>query len=161
VSNRLDVLSEADLSYRSVGARVSAAGWYDDVYHHSTDNDSPLTYNPVSVPNDRFTDATKKLHGQKAEVLDAFVFGKGTVGESSWSLRAGRHALLWGESLFFGENGLVAGQSSRDIIKLLTVPNSQVREFLRPIGQVSGQLQVSPAISLGAYVQYDWEKDRL
>src|SRR5262249_37077986 len=68
VSNRLDVLSEADLSYRSVGARVSAAGWYDDVYHHSTDNDSPLTYNPVSVPNDRFTDATKKLHGQKAEV---------------------------------------------------------------------------------------------
>lgn len=160
-SNRFDLLSEADLTYRNVGARVSAAAWYDSVYNSSTDNDSPFTYNAFSVDHRHYTNDTEKLHGRKAEILDAFIFAKGEVGDSSYSVRAGRHALLWGESLFFGENGIVAGQSSRDIIKLLAVPNSQVREFLRPIGQVSGQLQLNPAISIGAYVQYDWEPDRL
>ena len=161
ISNRVDILSEADLSYGNWGARVSGAGWYDSVYHRSTNNDSPFTYNPVSVPNSEFTAATRKLHGGKVELLDAFIFGRGHIGDSSWSVRAGRHTLLWGESLFFGENGIAAGQAPRDIIKLLTVPNSQVREFLRPLGQVSGQLQVTPAVSLGAYYQYQWEPDRL
>lgn len=161
ISNRLDVLSEADVTYHNFGARISGAAWYDDVYNQSTSNNSPFTYNALSVPNTQFPEATRKLMGRQAEVLDAFLFAKGSIGESSWSAKVGRHTLLWGESLFFGENGIVAGQASRDIVKLLAVPNSQVREFLRPTGQMSGQFQLTPDISLGAYVQYEWEKDRL
>ena len=56
LSNRLDLLSELDASYKSFGIRLSGAGWYDDVYNKSTDNNSPFTSNAVSVPNDRFTD---------------------------------------------------------------------------------------------------------
>jgi len=41
ISNRLDVFSELDVVFRDFGARASAAGWYDAVYHRRNDNDSP------------------------------------------------------------------------------------------------------------------------
>ncbi len=37
-------------------------------------------------------------------------------------MRVGRHTLIWGESLFFGENGIAAGQAPIDFIKADTVP---------------------------------------
>ena len=50
ISNRLDLLSELDASYRNFGMRISGAAWNDDVYNKSTDNNSPFTSNAVSVP---------------------------------------------------------------------------------------------------------------
>jgi hypothetical protein len=161
ISNRLDVFSEADLLYRNVGARVSFAGWYDKVYNAPNDNDSPLTANQRSVPYNRFTADTRRVHGRDIEVLDAFVFGSTYLGDVKASFRAGRHALLWGESLFFGSNGIAGAQAPVDVIKLIAVPNSQFKETIRPVGQVSGQLQLSKALSLAGYYQYEWEKSRL
>src|SRR5260221_8881009 len=81
ISNRVDLLSELDLVYRKdYGLRVSAAAWYDFVYNRSNANDSPGTNNSLSVPYNEFTEATRNLHGRKAEVLDAFIFGAGDVG---------------------------------------------------------------------------------
>jgi len=161
ISNRLDLLSEFDASYRSFGLRLSGAGWYDDVYNKSTDNDSPFTSNAVSVSNDRFTEATRRLHGRKAEVLDAFVYGRAQLGETTASFRLGKHSLLWGESLFFGDNGIAGGQAPVDIIKLLSVPNTQFKELIRPTDQLSAQLQISSTVAIGAYYQFEWEKSRL
>ncbi len=46
VTNRLDLLSEFDLSYKKdYGFRTSVAGWYDQRYHDPLDNDSPATSN--------------------------------------------------------------------------------------------------------------------
>jgi hypothetical protein len=161
ISNRFDLLSEFDASYKSFGVRVSGAAWYDDVYNKSTDNNSPFTSNSFSVANDRFTEATRNLHGRKAELLDAFVYGRAKLGETTASFRVGKHSLLWGESLFFGDNGIAGGQAPIDLVKLLTVPNAQFKEVIRPTGQVSGQLQINPTVSLGAYYQYEWQKSRL
>jgi hypothetical protein len=161
ISNRLDLLSEFDASYKSVGVRLSGAGWYDDVYNKSTDNGSAFTSNSVSVANNQFTQATRNLHGRKAEMLDAFVYGLARLGDTSASLRVGRHSLLWGESLFFGDNGIAGGQAPVDIIKLLSVPNTQFKELIRPTDQISGQLQISSTVTIGAYYQFAWEKSRL
>ena len=161
ISNRLDVVSEADLIYRNVGARVSVAGWYDTIYNTSNDNDSPLTANQRSVPYNQFTGDTRRVHGRDIEVLDAFVFGSAYVGDVKTSVRAGRHAILWGESLFYGSNGIAGAQAPVDVIKLISVPNSQFKETIRPVGQVSGQLQLSKEVSLAGYYQYEWEKSRL
>jgi hypothetical protein len=161
VSNRLDMFSEADLVYRNVGARVSVAGWYDTVYNRSNDNDSPSTANQRSVPYNEFTHATRRVHGRDIEVLDAFVFGSTSIGDVRGSVRAGQHTVLWGESLFFGSNAIAGAQSPVDVIKLVSVPNSLFKETIRPVGQVSGQLQLSKAVSLAGYYQYDWEKSRL
>lgn len=161
ISNRLDLLTELDVTYNKFGARISGAGWYDNVYNRATDNSSPSTYNPISVSNTEFTEATRNLHGRKGELLDAFVFGKADLGDTAATFRLGRHSLLWGESLFFGENGIAGAQAPVDIIKLLSVPNTQFKELIRPTNQVSGQLQLNPNVSVGGYYQFDWEENRI
>jgi hypothetical protein len=159
ISNRVDLLSEFDLTYKeNAGLRVSAAGWYDGQYRKSNDNDSAATANNFSVASNEFNQRTRELHGGKAEVLDAFVFAKGNLGEIPSNIRVGKHTILYGESLFFGSNGIANGQAPLDIIKLLSVPNSQFKEIVRPVNQVSGQLQLSENLALGAYYQFAWNK---
>jgi hypothetical protein len=158
VSNRLDLFSEADLSYANVGARVSGAAWYDAIYNRDTDNHT-LTAN--HVPASEFPAETRKLMGRKAELLDAFVYGKFDIADRPVTARLGRHTLLWGESLFFGANGIAGGQAPIDLIKLLSVPNAQFKEIARPTGKLSGQIQLSSTLSVGAYLGYEWQKTRL
>lgn len=158
VSNRLDVLSELDLSMGNFGGRLSAAAWYDEVYNKGTDN---TTFTSNNTPASAFPGETRELMGRKAELLDAFVYGKFDVAGRPASFRLGRHTLLWGESLFFGANGIAGGQAPLDLIKLLSVPNSQFKEIARPTGKLSGQVQLTDNLTLGAYVGYEWEKTRL
>lgn len=160
ISNRVDWLSEFDLSYHGVGARVSTAAWYDTVYNTHTDNDTGFS-NSTSVPASEFTSATRNLHGRKGELLDAFLFGKTELGTTSLSGRFGRHTVLWGESLFFGSNGIAGTQAPVDIVKLLSVPGSQFKELVRPTNQMSGQWVITPEVSLGAYLQFSWERNRI
>lgn len=161
VSNRLDWFSELDVSYKNVGARVSGAAWYDSIYNQSNDNRSG-TINSTSVGAGEFTHATRDMMGRKAEILDAFVYYKSSDdAETPFSVRAGRHTVLYGESLFFGSNGIANAQAPVDLIKLLSVPGSQFKEIIRPVGQVSTQVQVAPKVSVGAYYQFEWEKNRL
>lgn len=162
ISNRLDVLSEMDFVYRKeVGFRLSAAGWYDAVYNRSNSNDSRASNNSLSVPYNEFTEATRNLHGRKAEVLDAFAFGATDIGTARLSGRLGRHTVLWGESLFFGANAIAGTQSPVDAIKAASVPGSTTKEIIMPVSQVSGQLQLSPALTLMGYYQFEWERTRL
>lgn len=161
VQNRFDLLSEVDAQYGDFGARASAAGWYDFVYNATNGNDSPGTVNSVSVAPDQFTDATSKLMGRKVHLLDAFVIAKHRFGDMAGTIRAGRHALQWGESLFFGANGIAGGQAPVDYIKLLSIPGSQFKELILPTWQVSGQLQVTPAVSIGAYYQFQFDRNWL
>lgn len=158
VSNRLDLLSELDLSMSNFGGRISAAAWYDEVYNKDTDNNSTTSNH---TPASEFPAETRELMGRKAELLDAFVYSKFDLATRPASFRLGRHTLLWGESLFFGANGIAGGQAPLDLIKLLSVPNSQFKEIARPTGKLSGQVQLTDELTLGAYVGYEWEKTRL
>ena len=158
VSNRLDLLSELDASYGNVGARVSAAAWYDAYYNRGNQN---TTFTANHVPANEFPGETREIMGRKAEVLDAFVYGRFEFGDKPVTARLGRHTLLWGESLFFGANGIAGGMAPLDLPKLLSVPNAQFKEIARPTGKLSGQVQLSADVALGAYVGYEWEKTRL
>lgn len=164
ISNRFDLLSELDVKYRDVGARVSGAAWYDTVYN--TDNDNPgfaggAFPNQASVAQDAFTRKTRDLHGRKAEVLDAFVFGRFNVGDSRVLLRAGQHGLVWGESLFLGANAIAGAMAPVDATKLISVPGTQFKEAIRPVPQVSGQIQLTPDVTVGAYYQFRYQPNRL
>lgn len=160
-SNRIDLLTEADLNWRNYGFRISGAAWYDAVYIRASDHDSPGTFNPVSVPHPQFTQATRELHGRKAELLDAFAQGQWRLGQSTLTGRLGRHTVLYGESLFFGNNGIAGGQAPIDAIKALSVPNTQFKELIRPVPQVSATLQVLPTTAVSGYYQFRWEGTRL
>jgi hypothetical protein len=158
VSNRLDLLSELDAGYGNFGARVSAAAWYDAVYNRGNQNQSTSANN---TPRNEFAAETRKLMGRKAEFLDAFVFGRFELGDKPATVRLGRHSLLWGESLFFGANGIAGGMAPLDLIKLQSVPNATFKEVARPTGKLSGQVQLTPELTLGAYLAYEWQKTRL
>jgi hypothetical protein len=161
VMNRLDLLSELDFSYKEFGVRVSGAAWYDTVYNKKNDNDSPVTANQTSVPYNEFTDATVKLHGKNAELLDAFTFGTFYLGDMGLSYKVGQYALWWGTSFFFGDNGIAAGMAPVDAAKAASLPNTQMKEMIRPIPQVSASLQVSNRVSLSGYYQFKWEGVRI
>ncbi|MBU1295933.1 MAG: DUF1302 domain-containing protein [Gammaproteobacteria bacterium] len=159
VSSRLDLFSEFDLSYKDAGIRISGAAWYDDVYHQDTDNSSTTSNHS---PANEFSDTTKKVMGGDAEILDAFVYSRFPVMNGmDGTIRVGRHTLLWGESLFFGSNGIAGGQGPVDAVKLSSVPNSTFKETMRPTGKVSVDIPISETVSLGAYVGYEWEASRL
>ena len=163
VSNRLDLLTEMDVIYkRNYGLRLSAAAWYDSVYmQKKNDNQSPSTANPMSVEHNEFTQGTKDLHGQDVEMLDYFLFGRTRLGKSMLTGRIGSHTMVWGESLFFGGNGIANGQAPIDVAKALAVPSVQFKELMRPVEQVSGQLQLTRDLSVGAYYQLQWKETRL
>lgn len=156
ISNRVDLLTELDVAYKDVGARVSAASWYDSVYNRGNDNDSPMTVNHGQAATDRFAGATRRQMGRNVELLDAFVYGKADIDDMQAAGRAGRHALQWGETLFFGVNGVAGGQAPVDLARLLMTPNAQFKEILRPVNQLSGTLQLNSELSLGAYYQLEW-----
>ncbi|MYM81852.1 DUF1302 family protein [Duganella sp. FT50W] len=160
VSKRIDLLSEFDAVYRrDFGLRVSAAAWYDQAYDGATDASDPLN---GQTPYHRLPDSTRKLAGRKAEVLDAFVFGGWELSPGhKLSARLGQHAQVYGETLFFGDNGIARAQGPTDVMKLQSSPNAQFKEIIRPVPQVSGQLQLSPELTLGAYYQFRWEADRM
>jgi len=161
VSNRLDWLSEFEVNLPKGGIRVSGAAWYDQIYNEDNDNDSPLTNNSTSVDYNEFTDDTKKLHGRDVELLDAFGYLLFDLGDVGVTVRAGRFTQIYGETLFFGGNGIAEAQGPTDLVKLLTVPSSQFKEVLRPVEQISCDLQISPKLSFGAYYQLGWHKTRI
>lgn len=161
ISNRLELLSELDaVSREGFGARVSAVGWYDSVYNRGNANPGG-TQNHTSREANEFTSDTQTLHGRKAEIRDAFVFGKADVAGMPLNVRLGQHGLVWGESIFFASNAIAGGQSAFDISRLLADPTAQAKEFVLPVPQVSAQLQISSTFSLGAYYQFSYRANRL
>ena len=167
INNRLDLLSDFDLAYKNVGVRLSGAAWYDSVYMRGSNDypDSIPIPNTVSAVqggrNDRNSNAVKKLMGRKAEFLDAFIYGAVDLGGAKLSGRAGKHTQLYGETLFLGANGIAYAQGPVDLVKAFSLPNAQFKEIAMPVGQVSGNLQLTQDFSVGAYVQYDWKPLRL
>jgi len=160
VSERLDLLTELDVVYqKNIGFRLSGAAWSDAAYRGQTDAQDHVN---GQTPFDEFPDGTKKLSGKKGELLDAFAFGSWRVGsDQRVSARIGRHALQYGESVFFGDNGIARAQGPIDLLKLQSSPNAQFKEIIRPVPQVSAQMQLNSEMSLGAYYQFGWEADRL
>lgn len=158
VSNRVDILNDLDIAYKNVGARFSAAGWYDSMYNQgnsfSSTSGSGVSHN--SVGTNSFTDQTAVQMGKNYELLDVFVYGKIDIDGMQAAGRAGRHSIQWGETLFMGANGIAGGQAPVDLVKLLMVPSSQFKEILRPVNQISGTLQINSQLSVAAYYQLEW-----
>ncbi|NKJ49051.1 hypothetical protein CIC12_20385 [Burkholderia sp. SG-MS1] len=156
ITNRVDWLSEFDAKYGTFGVSVSADAWYDQVYNKSNYNDSPVTNNNISVPYNQFTGATRDLSGRRVELLNAFVSNKFNFGDVPVLVRAGQHTVLWGESLYFPDNGIAYGMAAIDGQKALSVPNTQAKEVFLPVPQISSVAILPHGVSLEGYYQFGW-----
>lgn len=143
ISNRFDLLTELEGKSDNYGFRISAAAWNDSNYLNS-----------------KFSQYTQDTHGRKQELKDAFVSTRFNLGEHSTTVRLGQHSVQWGESIFFGDNGIGGVMSPIDTAKALSVPNLRFQEILRPVPQVSGQFQVDEAMSIYSFYQPKWVESR-
>jgi Protein of unknown function (DUF1302) len=160
ISNRLDLVSVLDLTGEEFGAQASLYAWYDSVYHAHTDDKTPATYNPYS-PNSQFPRATRNLEGQYADLGDTFAYGNFIAAGMPVSFRIGRQTLLWGESLFFGQNGIAAGMAPVDYIKSIGTPDGYSKDVFLPVDQLSLTLQPRADLSFAAYYQLEGRASRL
>jgi len=173
VTSRIDLLSELDATYdlggSRIGARVSGAGWYDLAYDDDVEF-NPAVTKPDSAPpdgrretsyfDDRYSGYTRKYYLRGAEVLDAFAFGNAVVGGMPISAKLGRHSLYWGESVFFGNQGVAYSQQPLDGLKASTSPGIETKEVFLPLAQVSLSLQPLPNLALAAAYFLEWAPNR-
>lgn len=161
ITSRFSLLSEMDASYRNFGARVSAAGAYDSLYMDDTDNPGGSMNSANGINAHSFNAGTRNIHGRKGEILDAFLFGKFDAAGSPLSVRVGKYGLIWGETAFFGANGIAGTMAPTDIGKLQSVPGTTFKEAVIPVKQISGQIQINQNVSIGAFYQFEWTENRL
>ncbi len=161
MADRGDIFTEIDMTYGNVGIHASAAGWGDAAYLGNSADNSPQTFNAYSVNYNRWTEPARATVLGDEELLDAFAFGKFNIGKTKLSVRGGQYALQWGESLFFGDNGIAGGMSPVDALQFLTDPTTQFKELILPVPQVSMQWQATPKFAVGAYYQLRWAPTRL
>lgn len=144
------LLSEIELGYADFGLRTSAAGRYEMV-------DSPSTYR-AELSCDQGDECAKG----RLEFLDAFIHGTVRPStEQTLSFRVGRHALLWGESLYFSSNGIAGGQAPVDTSMIEELTGYAGRTSFRPVGQVSVSWQPVSELAIDLYDQFEWRKSQI
>ena len=158
IKNRVSLFGELLLKHDNLGAVLRGSHFYDDVYHERNDNDSPDTVNKIGRANG-FSEDTRRLSGSKARLLDAYVYGNFDVADSQYlSVKAGRHLVAWGESLFWPN--ISQGQAPVDATKF-NVPGTEAKDSYLPVGQVSASWSLNEDLALVGYYQYEWEKTQL
>ncbi|MDI1320061.1 MAG: DUF1302 family protein, partial [bacterium] len=103
-------------------------------------------------------DEARKIVGEGAELLDAYVYTKETIGGMPTTFRFGRQVLSWGESTFI-PNG-VNSINPIDVAKLRT-PGSEIKEALRPLTMASISVNLTDELSLEAFYLFDWQRTRV
>lgn len=147
INNRASALAELFTSWNDYGLVLRGDGFYDNVYHHSNDNDSPGTVNKTG-PNDRFTSDARQFGGGRVRLLDAYGYADWQIGSTQVDLRLGRQLVAWGEGLFFGN--LAFSQAPADATKI-NIPGIDVKSILLPVEQVALNLGLTDDLSVMAY----------
>jgi hypothetical protein len=158
VSNRIDLLSEFNITDNGYGFDGSIDSFYDSVYNQKTQNGEGFTYNPANQPADKFTTATQTIAGRDIQLRNLYVFGSTSIANTPVTIRVGRFVNIFGESLLFAANGISYGQSPINIEEAVSVPNTQAKNLFLPVGQALLTTQLTDAISVSLYYQFEWQK---
>ncbi len=161
-AGRVDLLSELDATWAGrLGARVSAAGWYDLAYRSGKAHRAPdLASTPGSYVGDEYSPYTlHRYRGPWGELLDAFAFATFEPGGVPVTVKAGRHTVYWGESLMLPGviHGVAYSQMPLDLQKGFAVPGTEAKELFRPLANVSAQAQLTSTLSLAAQLFLEWQ----
>ncbi|MDE2370874.1 MAG: DUF1302 domain-containing protein [Burkholderiales bacterium] len=166
VTNRLDLLSEFDLVWQQrFGLRVSAAAWYDGAYSKLKDSNTASANTLVDglpVAGRLSGYSRRYARGGSGEFLDSFLFANLQAGSVPVNVKLGRHTAYWGESLLLGGliHGIAYAQNSVDAWKLQATPGAEAKEFIRPRGGLTMQVQPTSELSLVAQWFYEWQAVR-
>ena len=161
-SGRVDWLSELDVTYRDFGIHASSTAWFDAVDRPGSTQDSSQAYDPTSGSYVRSAYDPSEAGGRQIELYEAFLHGDRALGDDqSISFRLGRHVLIWGESLYFSQNGVAAGQAPIDTYQTRMAGPYQSKDFFLPVGQASFSWQNGEGLAIEGYYQFEWRRSRI
>jgi Protein of unknown function (DUF1302) len=158
-SSRFDWLSQVVLSYQDLGFQISSEGWYDPAYGAWKQNAPAL---PAGGRSNSYFSAGETDPVGNIELNDAFLYGRTELGaDRPFSFRLGRQVTLWGESVYFIDNGIAAGQAPVDTYRYQSGGYYQADQSFLPVGQGSFSWQAFDAVSLIGYYQFEWRRSRI
>jgi hypothetical protein len=141
------LLTELSLKGEHYGMFVRASGLYDyQIMDHSTFR------TPISS-------AAKDLSGSYLRLLDAFVYGKWSVGDQHpLELRLGNQVINWGETLFY-QSGLNAVNAID--VAALHAPGAELQSafWAQPMARVT--MGFGETFSAEAFYMFSWRKTEL
>ena len=153
-SSPFKLVTDAEYKHGDFGAFVRGKAWYDATLEDHGVQHGAFTngYVPGAKLNDSNYENLAKFSGYA--LLDAYAYGTFKLGEDSEAkIKAGRHVLNWGESLFFqGVN-----QINPIDIPALRRPGTEIKEVLLPVGMVSANVGLGHGISAEGFYQYQWQ----
>ncbi len=162
VTNRLDLMGEFDLNWKNqLGARVSAAAWYDNAYSDRTVRTVVPGYVSSYLGNTYSAPVKRYMNGPSAEFLDAFVWSNFNLGAAPVSVKVGRHSNYWGEGLLIGAHSISYSQAPTDGAKAVSSPGIETKEVFLPLGNVSARAQLTSRLSVAGQYFFEWKPTRL
>ena len=117
ISRVINITSEIELNYKSVGLFVRGNAFYDEWNKEHATERTPLTRPAL------------RLVGSRARLLDAYGFAKFDIGPMPAEIRLGNQVVNWGESTFFP--GGINVINHIDVSRLRS-PGQELREALLP-----------------------------
>ena len=104
-------------------------------------------YDFANADNDKLTELAKDQVGDKLRMLDAFLWGKFTIGGQQGTVRFGRQVLSWGESTFI--QGGINSINPIDVSQL-HVAGAELKDALLPVNMLWGSFNLSQNFSVEA-----------
>lgn len=159
------MISEADVKYDNYGFFVRAKAFYDYVGDKVLGHGGGK-YGPIAAPSDQRReledefrdDDALNLQGRSIDLLDAFAYGNFLVADMPLTVRLGRQAVNWGESLFIP--GGVSAYLPLDVSALVR-PGVELKEIFLPQNSIFASVGLPANLTLEAQYVFQWEESVL
>jgi hypothetical protein len=159
VSGRLEWLSQVTLRYQNFGVQASSYASYDPVY---TSWRTQAAAMPAGMGETSYFSNNARDSNAYIELYDAFLYGTASLGaDRPFTFRLGRQVTLWGESLYFVQNGIAGAQTPIDAYRYQTDGYSPGNPSFLPVGEASFSWQPVGGLSIIGYYQFEWRQDRI
>mgnify|MGYP006425656063 CR=1 FL=1 len=140
IFNQARILSEAEFSYKNYGMFLRGNFFYDFKLEDK----------------DALTEDAKDIVGQRARMLDAYVYGNFELdGGRMATLRVGRQVVSWGESTFIPSGLSVINPV--DVTSLRTA-GAQLRDAFIPLGMVRATVDLTANLSAEGLFMFEWDR---
>jgi hypothetical protein len=139
VSNVIKLTSELDVRYRNFGGFIRFSAFYDFENHDRAD----------------FSQAAKDRVGKDFRLLDAYIWGDHTVGDSFLTWRLGQQVVSWGESTFI--QGGINVINPVDVSKL-RIAGAELKEAFDGVNMLWATMDITESWAIEGLYMFDYER---
>ncbi len=91
--------------------------------------------------------------------FEAYLHGTADLLGRPLTFSIGRQSVIWGESLYFAGNAIAGAQAPIDAT--VVDPSGYAATHFLPVGQASASWQLGDSLTLLAYQQFEWRRNRV